>query len=54
MSEDHEDQSGEICEAGNRVVFDEEGSHIENKAPKKKTNIEKVKGVYLLRLWVKG
>ena len=41
-----------ICEAGNRVVFDEEGSYIENKVSKKRVNIEKVKGVYLLKLWV--
>jgi hypothetical protein len=42
-----------ICEAGNKVVFDEEGSYIENKKSKKRTVIEKVKGVYVLKLWVK-
>jgi hypothetical protein len=42
-----------ICEAGNRVVFDEEGSYIENKVSKKRVKIDKVKGVYLLKLWVK-
>ena len=42
-----------MCEAVNRVVFDEEGSYIENKVSKKRVNIEKVKGVYLLKLWVK-
>ena len=42
-----------ICEAGNRVVFDEEGSYIENNTSKKRTKIDKVKGVYLLKLWVK-
>jgi hypothetical protein len=43
-----------ICEAGNRVVFDDEGdgSYIESKRTGKKTKIDKVKGVYLLRLWV--
>jgi hypothetical protein len=34
-------------------VFDEEGSYIENKMSKKRVKIEKVKGVYLLNLWVK-
>ena len=42
-----------ICEAGNRVVFDEDGSYIENKVSKKRVNIDKVKGVYMLKLWVK-
>jgi hypothetical protein len=44
-----------ICEAGNRVVFDDDGdgSYIENKTSKKRVKIEKVKGVYLLNLWVK-
>ena len=42
-----------ICEAGNKVVFDEEGSYIEKKKSTKRTVIEKVKGVYVLRLWVK-
>jgi hypothetical protein len=42
-----------ICEAGNKVVFDDEGSYIENKKSKKRTVIEKVKGVYVLKLWVK-
>ncbi len=42
-----------ICEAGNRVVFDDEGegSYIESKKTCKNTKIDKVKGVYLLRLW---
>ncbi len=42
-----------ICEAGNKVVFDEDGSYTENKKPKKKIIIEKVKGVYVLKVWVK-
>ena len=41
------------CEAGHRVVFDEDGSYIENKASKKRVKIDKVKGVYMLKLWVK-
>jgi hypothetical protein len=44
-----------ICEAGNRVVFDDDGdgSYIENKTSKQRVKIEKVKGVYLLNMWVK-
>jgi hypothetical protein len=40
-----------ICEAGNRVVFDDEGSYIECKATKSKSVIDKVNGVYYLYLW---
>ena len=39
--------------AGNRVVFDGDGSYIENKTSKKIVKIEKVQGGYLLNLWVK-
>ncbi len=41
------------CEAGNRVVFHEEGSYIESKTSKKRTKINNVKGVDLLKWWVK-
>ena len=43
-----------ICEAGNRVVFDDEGegSYIESKKTGRKTKIDKAKGVYLLKIWV--
>ena len=41
-----------ICEAGNRVVFDEEGSYIENKATGKRTKMEKKGGVYVLKVKV--
>ncbi len=34
-------------------MFDEDGSYVENKVSKKKTKIDKVRGVYVLRLWVK-
>jgi hypothetical protein len=40
-----------ICEAGNRVVFDDEGSYIECKSTKSKSVIDKVNGVYYLYLW---
>jgi hypothetical protein len=44
-----------ICEAGNRVVFDDDGdgSYIENKKSLRRIKIDKVKGVYLLRIFVK-
>ena len=41
-----------MCEAGNRVVFDEEGSFIENKKTGRKTNIQKERGVYVLTVKV--
>ena len=37
-----------MCEAGNRVVFDEEGSYIENKATGRKTKVQKERGFYVL------
>jgi hypothetical protein len=42
-----------ICEAGNRVVFDDYESFVENKTTGTRTPIEKVGGVYYLNLWVK-
>jgi hypothetical protein len=42
-----------ICEAGNRVVFDDCDSFVENKTTGTRTPIEKVGGVYYLNLWVK-
>jgi len=43
-----------ICEAGNRVVFDESGSYIESVSTGRRTKLEKEKGVYCMSLWVKG
>ncbi len=40
-----------ICEAGNRVVFDDDGSYIECKSTKARSVIDKVNGVYYLYLW---
>eukprot|EP00974_Lingulodinium_polyedra_P094412 9151193-Lingulodinium_polyedra.AAC.1 len=42
-----------MCECGNRVVFDEEGSYVQNKKTGMKTNIEKRSGVYVMDLMVK-
>ena len=41
-----------ICEAGNRVVFDEDGSYVENKSSGERTALTKEKGSYVLTLWV--
>ena len=41
-----------ICEAGNTVVFDEEGSYILNKKSGKKTWMRKERGVYGIRVKV--
>ena len=38
--------------AGNRVVFDEEESYIENKATGVRTDIEDRNGVYMFDLWI--
>ena len=37
---------------GTRVVFDEEGSYIENKKTSKRTQIRKKSGVYVLKVKV--
>eukprot|EP00974_Lingulodinium_polyedra_P091639 8882133-Lingulodinium_polyedra.AAC.1 len=42
-----------MCECGNRVVFDEEGSYVQNKKTGMKTKIEKRNGVYVMDLMVK-
>ena len=44
-----------MCEAGNRVVFDDEeptGGYIENKISGIRTPINKENGVYYLYMWV--
>ncbi len=42
-----------ICQAGNRVIFDDNQSYIENKATGIKTPITQENGVYYLNAWVK-
>jgi hypothetical protein len=39
--------------AGNRVVFDEDGSFIEDKATKEKMWLKEDKGLFVVKLWVK-
>ena len=41
-----------MVKAGNRVVFDEAGSYIENKVSGQKTWLEERNGMYILKLWV--
>ncbi len=43
-----------IVEAGNRVVFDSEGSYIEHKGTGTITRINDEGGKYILKLWVHG
>ena len=40
-------------DAGNRVVFDNEGSFIFNKATGKQTSMRRDKGVYKFDMWLK-
>ena len=44
---------GKVTAANNRVVFDDDGSYIENKSNGERTKIEKENGVYTLEFWVK-
>jgi len=41
-----------VCEAGNKVVFDEDGSYIQNKSTGVMTPLIKETGVYYLHIWV--
>ena len=41
-----------ICQAGNKVIFDDEFSYIENKFTGEQTPIEQLNGVYYMNLWV--
>jgi len=45
---------GRMCDADNRVVFDNEGSYIINKKTRKVTPMVKENGVYTFELWVPG
>ena len=37
---------------GNRVVFDDEGSYIEDKVSGDRTWMQQVGGMYMLKMWV--
>ena len=41
-----------VVKAGNRVVFDEDGSYIEDKQTGEKMWMEENNGMYILKLWV--
>ena len=39
--------------SGNRVIFDQDGSYIENKLSGERTWLHQKNGMYTLKLWVK-
>ena len=41
-----------IAKAGNRVVFDDEGSYIEDKTTGERLWMTEVGGMYSIKLWV--
>ena len=43
---------GKAIEKGQRVVFDSDGSYVEDKASGARTAIEKKNGVFVMRMWV--
>ena len=43
----------EVCKNGNRVVFDDDGSYVENKKTGERMTIEEDDGDYGLDVWVK-
>ena len=43
-----------IVAAGNKVVFDEEGSYIEDKRTNEKIWLREEKGMYMLKMWVQN
>ena len=43
-----------IVKAGNSVVFDEDGSYIEDKQTGEKMWMEENNGMYILKLWVQA
>ena len=43
-----------MVKVGNRIVFDEEGSYVEDKATGEVAWLEERGGMYMLKLWVKA
>ena len=41
-----------VMSAGNKVVFDSEGSYIEDKVTKERMWMTEEKGMFLLKMWV--
>ena len=42
-----------VVQAGNKVVFDADGSYIEDKSTGEKMWLKEENGMYMLRMWVK-
>ena len=42
-----------VCRHGNRIVFDDEGSYVENKQTGEQLKIIEEDGDYILEAWVK-
>ena len=43
-----------LVQAGNRVVFDESGSYIEDRTTHEKMWLQEKGGMYMLKMWVRG
>ena len=43
---------GKAVEKGQRIVFDSDGSYVEDKASGERTAIEKKSGVFVMKMWV--
>lgn len=43
-----------MVRAGNRVVFEEEGSYVEDRTSGERMYMNEVGGMYMLKLWVKN
>ena len=41
-----------VAAQGNRVIFDDDGSDIEDKASGEKTRMKQAGGMYMLKMWV--
>ena len=42
-----------VVKAGNRVVFEEEGSYVEDRSTGERLYLKEAGGMYMLKLWVK-
>ena len=43
-----------LVDAGNKVVFDKNGSYIEDSVRKEKMHLVEKQGMYVLKVWTKG
>ena len=51
MSKRHLGSGRKMCEAGNRLVFDDHGSYVENNDTGERTALTKDKGSYIFTVW---